>query len=71
MVDFQSDFDARSETSGATSRDNDDSIVVEPYDPAKLPPHACAYCGIHEPECVVKCGGKDCNKWFCNGKGMS
>jgi regulator of nonsense transcripts 1 len=71
MGDMQSDFDARSEYSGATSRDQDDSIEVEPYDPAKLPPHACAYCGIHEPECVIKCGAKDCNKWFCNGKGMS
>jgi regulator of nonsense transcripts 1 len=20
---------------------------------------------------VVKCGAKDCNKWFCNGKGLS
>ena len=69
--DMQSDYDTRSEISGSTSRDQDDSIEVEPYDPAKLPPHACAYCGIHEPECVIKCGAKDCNKWFCNGKGMS
>ena len=69
--DMQSDYDARSEISGSTSRDQDDSIEVEPYDQAKLPPHACAYCGIHEPECVIKCGAKDCNKWFCNGKGMS
>jgi len=31
-----------------------------------LPPHACAYCGIHNPGCVVKC--LVCSKWFCNGK---
>lgn len=26
-----------------------------------LPPHSCAYCGIHNPSCVVKC--LVCNKW--------
>jgi regulator of nonsense transcripts 1 len=46
-------------------------MMVEPYDFNNLPAHACAYCGIHDPESVVKCGAKDCNKWFCNGKGMS
>ncbi|WVW80767.1 hypothetical protein I302_102753 [Kwoniella bestiolae CBS 10118] len=29
--------------------------------------HACAYCGIHNPQCVVKC--LHCNKWFCNSRG--
>ncbi|WVQ63393.1 uncharacterized protein L199_001546 [Kwoniella botswanensis] len=29
--------------------------------------HACAYCGIHNPQCVVKC--MHCNKWFCNSRG--
>ncbi|KAG8417300.1 ATP-dependent RNA helicase [Metarhizium acridum] len=33
----------------------------------ELPPHACAYCGIHSPACVVKC--LTCNKWFCSAKG--
>lgn len=31
-----------------------------------LPEHACSYCGIHSPNCVVKCN--TCNKWFCNSK---
>ncbi|CAD6893647.1 unnamed protein product [Tilletia caries] len=31
-----------------------------------LPPHACAYCGIHNPSCVVRC--LICNKWFCNSR---
>lgn len=44
---------------------------VEPYIFEELPPHACVYCGIHDPEAVVKCNYKDCNKWFCNGKGMN
>nr|XP_019007867.1 ATP-dependent helicase [Kwoniella pini CBS 10737]OCF46648.1 ATP-dependent helicase [Kwoniella pini CBS 10737] len=29
--------------------------------------HACSYCGIHNPQCVVKC--LHCNKWFCNSRG--
>ncbi|OAQ75279.1 ATP-dependent helicase NAM7 [Purpureocillium lilacinum] len=33
----------------------------------QLPPHACAYCGIHSPACVVKC--LTCNKWFCSARG--
>jgi regulator of nonsense transcripts 1 len=44
---------------------------VEPYDFSNLPSHSCAYCGVHAPESVVKCNHKDCNKWFCNGKGLN
>lgn len=32
-----------------------------------LPKHACAYCGIHDPACVVYCNTT--KKWFCNGRG--
>ncbi|XP_035667154.1 regulator of nonsense transcripts 1-like isoform X1 [Branchiostoma floridae] len=32
-----------------------------------LPNHACKFCGIHDPNCVVMCGM--CKKWFCNGRG--
>ena len=35
----------------------------------KLPEHACKYCTIHDPACVVKCN--ICQKWFCNGRGGS
>ncbi|KAJ1031856.1 hypothetical protein NDA13_002242 [Ustilago tritici] len=34
-----------------------------------LPEHACAYCGIFNPSCVVKC--LICNKWFCNSRGST
>ncbi|KDQ61184.1 hypothetical protein JAAARDRAFT_574648 [Jaapia argillacea MUCL 33604] len=34
---------------------------------ADLPPHACSYCGIHNPASVVKC--LVCAKWFCNSRG--
>lgn len=30
------------------------------------PDHACAYCGVHTTNCVVKC--TTCDKWFCNSK---
>ncbi|KAH8849432.1 Regulator of nonsense transcripts 1 [Schistosoma japonicum] len=33
----------------------------------ELPEHACAYCGIHDPACVVFCNTT--KKWFCNGRG--
>ena len=42
---------------------------IEPYDFKNLPEHSCVYCGVHEERCVVKCKSKNCNKWFCNGKG--
>lgn len=32
-----------------------------------LPKHACSYCGIHDPACVVYCNAS--KKWFCNGRG--
>ncbi|XP_046350559.1 regulator of nonsense transcripts 1-like [Haliotis rufescens] len=32
-----------------------------------LPKYACAYCGIHDPACVVFCNTT--KKWFCNGRG--
>jgi hypothetical protein len=33
----------------------------------QLPPHACSFCGIYDPACVVKC--VETGKWFCNGRG--
>jgi regulator of nonsense transcripts 1 len=43
------------------------SQVVNYYDVTSLPAHACVYCGIHEPACVVMCNVT--KKWFCNGRG--
>ena len=54
---------------GANAVDN--SQQLEPYDFNNLPPHACAYCGIHDVQAVVKCLHQDCQKWFCNGKGLN
>ena len=41
--------------------------VKAPEEDKALPPHACAYCGIHSPSSVVKCLA--CNKWFCSARG--
>lgn len=35
----------------------------------ELPPFACKYCGIHDPNCVIMCN--ICKKWFCNGRGST
>jgi len=42
--------------------DEDEERVQE------LPEHACQYCGIHSPGCVIQCSHPDCKRWFCNGK---
>ncbi|OIW10868.1 hypothetical protein TanjilG_27814 [Lupinus angustifolius] len=31
--------------------------------------HACKYCGISNPACVVRCNVPSCRKWFCNSRG--
>ncbi|KAI1738028.1 P-loop containing nucleoside triphosphate hydrolase protein [Xylaria scruposa] len=41
--------------------------IQTPEEDKALPPHACAYCGIHSPSSVVKCLA--CNKWFCSARG--
>ena len=42
---------------------------LPPFDFQNLPAHSCIYCGIHDVKNVVQCKSKNCNKWFCNGKG--
>ncbi|XP_059643144.1 regulator of nonsense transcripts 1 homolog [Cornus florida] len=31
--------------------------------------HACRYCGVQNPACVVRCNVSSCRKWFCNSRG--
>uniref|UniRef100_A0A7N0UWV1 Helicase ATP-binding domain-containing protein n=1 Tax=Kalanchoe fedtschenkoi TaxID=63787 RepID=A0A7N0UWV1_KALFE len=31
--------------------------------------HACKYCGVQNPACVVRCNVPSCRKWFCNSRG--
>jgi hypothetical protein len=60
---LQDDYDL-SEEEGRTASPE----TIEKYDFTKLPPHACDYCGIFNPDCVVRCCEKGCGKWFCNSK---
>jgi regulator of nonsense transcripts 1 len=39
------------------------------YAKRDLPEHACKYCGIHNPACIVRCNVPSCRKWFCNSRG--
>jgi regulator of nonsense transcripts 1 len=53
-----------------STRDNMNSAYGEDgegYVDVDLPEYACAYCGLTDPLCVVKC--VDSGKWFCNGRG--
>lgn len=59
------DLDFEEEEDGLDDDEDDDDDNAQEEE--KLPEHACAYCGIHDPECVVY--DKASDKWFCNGRG--
>lgn len=44
----------------------DEEEQTEQFSFDELPEHACRYCGIFDPNCVVQCN--ICQKWFCNGR---
>ncbi|KAB8339271.1 hypothetical protein FH972_022204 [Carpinus fangiana] len=44
-----------------------DKAALKLDEEVELPPHACAYCGIHNTSSVVKC--LSCSKWFCSARG--
>lgn len=44
----------------------DEALIVDAAIHSVSSQHACAYCGIDSPTCVVKCNS--CQKWFCNSK---
>ncbi|OMJ15386.1 Regulator of nonsense transcripts 1 [Smittium culicis] len=50
-----------------SNEDDDQEEEEDEEEAVELPEYACNYCGIHNPECVVKCIG--CKKWFCNSRG--
>ena len=47
--------------------EEDEDYMGDVVERADLPPHACCYCGIHDPKYVVRC--QLTKKWFCNGRG--
>ncbi|KAI0062350.1 P-loop containing nucleoside triphosphate hydrolase protein [Artomyces pyxidatus] len=56
-------------SSSASIAEDFDAVLDDLKDEGQLdlPPHACCYCGIHNPASVVKC--LICSKWFCNSRG--
>lgn len=65
-TDVYDDEDLESLASHAVNGANG-GAAQQPEEEVELPPHACAYCGIHNPSSVVKC--LTCNKWFCSARG--
>ncbi|XP_022737002.1 regulator of nonsense transcripts 1 homolog [Durio zibethinus] len=39
------------------------------YGKGNFAEHACRYCGVSNPACVVRCNVPSCRKWFCNSRG--
>lgn len=60
-VDEEDDDAAAGAAGSHTAGMRDGELVWTKEMEANLPPHSCAYCGIHNPSCVVKC--LICKKW--------
>ena len=41
------------------------------YSKGDFTEHACRYCGVSNPACVVRCNVPSCRKWFCNSRESS
>jgi len=56
------------ESSSTTESEGDvgENPAEEEAEPEPLAEWACAYCGVQNPSCVVKC--VKTGKWFCNGR---
>ncbi|XP_020703391.1 regulator of nonsense transcripts 1 homolog isoform X2 [Dendrobium catenatum] len=39
------------------------------YGKGNFTEHACRYCGVQNPACVIRCNVPSCRKWFCNSRG--
>lgn len=54
--------------SGLNFEDTGDDENFE-YGKGDFTEHACRYCGVSNPACVVRCNVPSCRKWFCNSRG--
>ena len=66
-MDVYDDDDLESMASHAVNGGVNGQGGMQQEEEVELPPHACAYCGIHNPGSVVKCLA--CSKWFCSARG--
>ncbi|KAI8127757.1 regulator of nonsense transcripts 1 homolog [Lucilia cuprina] len=66
-LDLQTKLGTANGSADLQFEEEDEDNALCPVD--VLPPHACKYCGIHDPGTVVMCN--NCKKWFCNGRGST
>lgn len=55
--------------SGLNFEDTGADDEVFEYGKGDFTEHACRYCGVTNPACVVRCNVPSCRKWFCNSRG--
>ncbi|KAL0446420.1 UNVERIFIED_CONTAM: Regulator of nonsense transcripts 1 [Sesamum latifolium] len=55
--------------SGLNFEDTGGDDEVFEYGKGDFTEHACRYCGVTNPACVVRCNVPSCRKWFCNSRG--
>lgn len=56
---------------GMSGLNFEDTVDEDSYEYGKgdFTEHACRYCGVQNPACVVRCNVPSCRKWFCNSRG--
>ncbi|GAY49723.1 hypothetical protein CUMW_121290 [Citrus unshiu] len=54
---------------GLSFEETGDDVEGFEYGKADFTEHACRYCGVSNPACVVRCNVPSCRKWFCNSRG--
>ncbi|KAL8141794.1 hypothetical protein V2J09_014826 [Rumex salicifolius] len=55
--------------SGLNFEETGDDENYDQYGKVDFAEHACRYCGVQNPACVVRCNVPSCRKWFCNSRG--
>ncbi|GAB2273676.1 Regulator of nonsense transcripts 1-like protein [Dionaea muscipula] len=55
--------------SGLNFEETGDDEAFDQYRKGEFSEHACRYCGVQNPACVVRCNVPSCRKWFCNSRG--
>ncbi|CAG5132003.1 unnamed protein product [Candidula unifasciata] len=67
IVENGNDITISTITQGVGELNFEEELEENQFYMKDLPSHACSYCGIHDPACVVYCNST--KKWFCNGRG--
>uniref|UniRef100_A0A166D5Q4 Uncharacterized protein n=1 Tax=Daucus carota subsp. sativus TaxID=79200 RepID=A0A166D5Q4_DAUCS len=57
--------------SGLTFEETGDDDAAYDFGKGAFTEHACRYCGVQNPACVVRCNVPSCRKWFCNSRGST